>query len=177
MGVQCTCLRGQKIKPAVRVSVLSTASGCKPCPTLNGEAIDTTSGEEGQVELDNSLPTPGEPSPGEVLPRDVKHIFDITFEKTPLGIVLTSSLDGSCAYVTNINEQKNEALNNGKLPKNSKLLRVNDEDVEFEKIYTILNVVTRDVKTLPLKLTFCHPDGLGDDEIPDPCPGRDYNKE
>merc|ERR1719289_507525 len=45
--------------------------------------------------------------------RDPKFVFSITFETKPLGMDITSSEYGTCAYVTNVDEKKNEATWNG----------------------------------------------------------------
>lgn len=103
--------------------------------------------------------------------RDPKHVFVINFTKLPLGIIITSQINGTCAYVTTTDEEKNEAVK--KLPLNSKLLQVNDQDVEMEKIKTITRLIIKYAKTLPLRLTFCHPSGLLSSEFPDPNPIRD----
>jgi len=108
--------------------------------------------------------------------RDPKYIFDIKLKKQPLGIVLTSSKNGKCAYVTKVYKKKNKAVRKGKLPQNSKLLKVNDANIEMDDINTITELILKEVKQLPLTLTFCHPDGLCDDEIADPNPKIDHTK-
>lgn len=105
--------------------------------------------------------------------RDPKYIFDIKLKKRPLGIVLTSSMNGTCAYVTKVRKKKNKSIRKGKLPKNSKLLKVNGTNIEMDDINKITELILKDLKRLPLTLTFCHPDGLRDDEIPDPNPTVD----
>jgi len=136
-------------------------------------------------EIDAEEEAPVEQEPAELtseeedlkLPeRDPKYIFDIKIKKHPLGIVLTSSKEGTCAYVTKVHKKKNKAVRKGKLPKNSKLLKVNSIDIEMDDINKITGLIVKEVKSLPLTLTFCHPDGLRDDEIPDPHPQVDQTK-
>lgn len=97
--------------------------------------------------------------------RDPKWVFSIKFEKEPLGIILTSTDEGTCAYVTEINVSKNEALKNNKLPLKSKLLKLDDRDVEFDQFDDITDSVIE--ATFPIVLTFCHPKGLNKHECPD----------
>jgi len=99
--------------------------------------------------------------------RDPKYIFSITFETKPLGMDITSSEYGTCAYVTNVDEKKNKALENTKLPLNSKVIRVNGKGVEHDKFEDTLYLIKDCLGNLPLILTFCHPDGLNVDERPD----------
>lgn len=105
--------------------------------------------------------------------RDPKHIFDITFKKRPLGVHLTTDSNGKCAYVTQTNGKKNKAVDKNKLPKYSKLLKVNDINIELEEFDVILMLIVNKMKDPPLTLTFCHPDGLARDEFPDPNPPVD----
>jgi len=100
--------------------------------------------------------------------RDPQHVFVIMFTELPFGMILTSQIDGTCAYVTATDEEKNKAVK--KLPINSKLLQVNDQDVEMEEIPIITRLIIKNAKTLPLRLTFCHPSGLLGSEFPDPNP-------
>merc|ERR1719357_1427740 len=67
--------------------------------------------------------------------RDPKFIFSIIFETKPLGMDITSSEYGTCAYVTDVDEKKNKSLENNTLPLYSKLLRVNGKGVEHDKFH------------------------------------------
>jgi len=102
--------------------------------------------------------------------RDPKDIFAITFTTTPLGVVLTSAKNGSCAYVTEVYGEKNNAVKNNKLPIGSKVLKVNQTDLELKHIDDITETIIEGSKTLPMIMVFCHPNGLNDDEIPDSTP-------
>jgi len=108
--------------------------------------------------------------------RDPKHVFSIKFKKKPLGIVLTSANDGTSGYVTEVNGKKNKAVKNDKLPLNSKLLKLNGKDIELHQIDDITEVMVESMNSMPLELTFCHPDGLTANEVPDPNPTDDYTK-
>jgi len=99
--------------------------------------------------------------------RDPKFIFSIKFETSPLGIVVASDEDGNCAYVTRVNGEKNKAIENNVLPLNSKLLKVNDKEVELYKFEDATGAIKECLETLPLVLTFCHPDGLKENERSD----------
>jgi len=99
--------------------------------------------------------------------RDPKFIFSIKFGTKPLGIDITSSEYGTCAYVTDVDGKKNKAIENKKLPLNSKVIKVNDKTVENYKFQDILDLIHDGLETLPLVLTFCDPDGLEEEERPD----------
>lgn len=101
--------------------------------------------------------TRGEPKFSGRLPE---HIYDVTFTQLPLGVVLTSDRHGRCAYVTGLSGPKN----------NSKLIEINGVCVELATIKTITEFIVKEARYLPITLTFCHPDGLKDDECPDPRP-------
>jgi len=137
-------------------------------PSVEGSWEDSLQGQtEGKVE-----------SSQEQVPivRDSKHVFSIIFKKKPLGIVLTSAIDGTSAYVTEVDGKKNKAVKNYKLPLNSKLLKLNGKDVELDQIDDITEAIVESMKSMPLELTFCHPDGVNDNEFPDPNPVSDYTK-
>jgi len=140
------------------------------------EATASASAEPKEV-LDES---PQEPemkkAPPVIRPRDPKHIFEVTLKKRPLGIVLTSEPDGQAAYVTSTDGKKSKAVKGKKLPLNSKLLKVNGVHVENEQIISITDSIRQGAKDLPLVLTFCHPDGLDEDEHADPDPKDDFTK-
>lgn len=106
--------------------------------------------------------------------RDPKYIFQIHFKTKPLGIMLTSDQYGSGAFVTQVEPRKNKALKKNKLPINSKLLKLRDTEVEMQSIETIKDLIIKNMEKLPLDLTFCHPDGLREDEIPDSSPKSDF---
>ena len=106
-----------------------------------------------------------------MIERDAKYIIDIKFTKPKLGIVLTSARDGSCAYVTKL-DRKNKPLATGKLPENSKLLKVNGDYVEMLRIEEITKKIFKAVRTLPMTLTFCHPNALNSQEVPDTKPKK-----
>jgi len=108
-----------------------------------------------------------------VAQRKSEHIFEIVFLKKPLGVVLTSGRDGRCAYVTRANGTKNKAVKRNKLPVKSKLLLVNRRHVEMATIDKITRLILENLDNMPLKLTFCHPDGLNDDELADPDPQKE----
>jgi len=149
-------------------------SECSPCSPAHIDSPLKERGEEAitlgacdQVySIEEVSNTNSEDSSTTYCKRD-DYVFDITFQKRPLGIILTSAFDGSCAYVTDINRQ-NEAVKNHKLPLYSKLLKVNGNDVELWNIVTITDVIVELAEDPPLTLTFCHPEGLRYDEIPDP---------
>jgi len=102
--------------------------------------------------------------------RDPTYLLTLKFENTPLGMVLTSAPNGQSAYVTEVKEEKNDAYKNDKLPLKSKLLKVNGKDIELDSIDDITHAIIEGIRSLPLELTFCHPDGLNEDEEPDPFP-------
>jgi len=112
---------------------------------------------------------PGEPEeekgPGK---RNPDHIFTITLKTRPFGVILTSNVDGICAYVTSTNPESNSAVET--LPLKSKLLKVNDTEVELDDFASITSLIIEKSKELPLVLTFCHPDGLAAGEEADPDP-------
>jgi len=94
--------------------------------------------------------------------RDPKHVFKIKLKKRPLGITLTSASDCTAAYVTETSARLTY------LPVNSKLLKVNGWHVEMWKIDDITDLIVN--AGLPFTLTFCHPEGLYEDEFADPAP-------
>jgi len=100
--------------------------------------------------------------------RHPKHIFSITYTSKPLGIVVSSSIDCTSAYVTTVDGSRNQAIQDNNLPLNSKLLKCNGVDVEADDIDDIEKTLIAGQENMPLTLTFCHPDGLFDDEYPDP---------
>jgi len=108
--------------------------------------------------------------------RDEKHIFKITFTKIPLGVVCTSSIYGISTYVTET-DGKNDEVTDENLPKGSKLLKINDVDVEFLSLDQTTGLLIKLMNNLPIIMTFCHPDGLDKDELQDPNPKNDYTKE
>jgi len=102
--------------------------------------------------------------------RDPKHVFDITFTKSPLGVKFTSSRSGKCVYVTETDGKVNQAVNDSKLPKDSKLLKINNIDVESQAINDTVILIRKEIQNLPMTMTFCHPDGLEEHERQDPHP-------
>lgn len=102
--------------------------------------------------------------------REEKHILDVIFKQPQLGIVVNSGSDGICAYVTDADKEKNPMLKEVDLPKNSKLLRVNGKDVEFWTLQKMVDLIMKEKENPPLEITFCHPDGLGENEVPDMNP-------
>jgi len=102
--------------------------------------------------------------------REEKHIFKIAFTQPKLGIVLCSDINSNCAYVTIVDEEKNPMFKDVELPKYSKVLRVNGVDVEMSKFRRIVNCIKEGKEHLPVTITFCHPDGLGEDEVPESNP-------
>jgi len=143
---------------------------------------DTTEGEDGENTTDpeefvvQSTAEPEKEVPVVTRQRDPKHIFTLTLKKRPLGIVLTSDPDGYAAYVTSTNGNKNKVVGGDNLPVNSKLLKVNSIHVEDEAIICITDTIRDNLRRLPLDLTFCHPEGLDEDERPDPNPDQDFTK-
>jgi len=121
--------------------------------------------------------TKGGAEPLEMKPRvrDQKHIFEITFSRIPLGVIFTSSNDGRSTYVTGT-DGNNDEVTDKNLPKNSKLLKVNDVDVELQTLEETTELLNKLMKELPITMTFCHPDGLEEDERQDPDPMFDYTK-
>jgi len=104
--------------------------------------------------------TPKSPYPSE---RNPKYLIHLTFWKKPLGVVLTSDIEGNCAYVTEVDEEVNNEARS-ELPVSSKLVRVNGKNVESVTMDDIKEMIFESLETFPLSLTFCHPDGLGIDE-------------
>jgi len=98
--------------------------------------------------------------------RHKKHIFPITFTSKRLGITISSGTSCHSAYVTKVDGSRNIA--GEEMPLNSKLLKCNGVDVEFDNIDDIEKAILAGKKNLPLTLTFCHPDGLLEEEYPDP---------
>jgi len=139
--------------------------------------LDFTSGTS--AEAPKELSPVGVPEDGITPPainRNSKHIFEIVFEKKPIGVSLTSARDGRCAYVTQANGTKNKAVKSNRLPVKSKLLLVNRRNVEMATIDKTTRLILESMDDMPLKLTFCHPDGLGSDEIADPNPHGEIGK-
>jgi len=102
--------------------------------------------------------------------RDPKHVFDITFTTAPLGVKFTSSRSGKCIYVTDTDGEVNKAVKDDKLPKDAKLLRVNNIDVESQTINETVKLIRKLINSQPVTMSFCHPDGLDEDECQDPDP-------
>jgi len=121
--------------------------------------------------------TKGGAEPVEMKPRvrDQKHIFEITFSRIPLGVIFTSSTDGTCTYVTGT-DGNNDEVSDKNLPTNSKVLKVNDVDVELQTLEDTTELLKLLMKELPITITFCLPDGLDEDERQDPDPLFDYTK-
>merc|ERR1719320_87389 len=107
--------------------------------------------------------------------RDLKHIFEITFSKIPLGVIFTSSFYGTCAYVTGT-DGENDEVTDDNLPKDSKLLKINDCDVEWQTLDKTAQLLNKLMDDLPITMTFCHPNGLDEDERQDPDPKHDYTR-
>lgn len=154
-----SCNNPRDLLPSENSSPLENGARSRPdsSPSVVQGVIKTGEAVEGRDHLPK------------VAKREPNHIFDITFRERPLGIILTSAESGLGAYLTKINETKSKTFIE-QLPKNSKLLRVNDIEIEEKDIEMITDLVVREAKKLPLKLTFCHPDGLDESEIPDPNP-------
>jgi len=133
-------------------------------------AVEEDLEKEGEVSNEPEVKVVKEqtPIPEEPVERDPQHIFTIKFKKKPLGIALTSSIKGYCAYVSDVNGKKNRAVKKNKLPLKSKLLKVNGKDIEMNKLDDITKEIVEGLKKLPMELTFCHPDGLGEEETADP---------
>jgi len=92
--------------------------------------------------------------------RDTNRLFMIILRTRPSGFFLTPGIGGSAAYVTK------KAVRWDNIPLNSKLLKVNDRDVEKFLIHDILDLINN--APLPVNLTFCEPEGLYKDEFADP---------
>jgi len=129
-------------------------------------AVEENLEQEGEVSNEPEVKVVKEqtPIPEEPAERDPQHIFTIKFKKKPLGIALTSSMKGFCAYVSEVNGKKNKAVKKNKLPLKSKLLKVNGKDIEMNKLDDITAAIVEGLIKLPMELTFCHPDGLGEEE-------------
>jgi len=133
----------------------------------NPDAIDNVlSAEVNQNEKPPEMKD--EATPPAPLKRDPKHIISIVFKTQPLGLNFTSCSDGTSAYVTKAVAELNEAIADSKLPLDSKVLTVNGADVELFEFDDIIKIIMDGLKTLPLEFTFCHPDGLSQNEVPDP---------
>jgi hypothetical protein len=104
--------------------------------------------------------------------RHNHHLVTIEFEHLPLGLKLTSDVNGKDAYVTKIKESNNEDLTNSNLALKSKLLKVDGTNIEGEFIDHITATIQQKTENLPFTLTFCLPGGLDSDERPDPSPDR-----
>jgi len=151
-------------------------SGEEPTPPMRdqkltgslkaGETFPVKEGKDGTPECSDE--NSREPCKPRV--RDPKHVFDITFTKSPLGVKFTSSRSGRCVYVTETDGKVNQAVNDSKLPKDSKLLKINNIDVESQAINDTVSLIRKEIKILPMTMTFCHPDGLDEDECQDPHP-------
>jgi len=103
-----------------------------------------------------------------LIKRDPKHIFSVVFQTKPLGLILTPCKTCSSAYVTGVDGKMNTAVKGNKLPLYSKLLTVRGTDVELLEFKDILDLLQDNLRSMPLELTFCHPDGLDECEIPAP---------
>jgi len=101
--------------------------------------------------------------------RDKDDLIVLSFNRRPLGLVFTSAEDGTQAYVTRTAPNQNPMVKNPRLSF-SKLLRINDEDVEEETIDKITNKILCALTLPPLKLTFCAASGLQSHEVPDTAP-------
>jgi len=126
--------------------------------------------EDSEKKAQQLLDVPNEESksPTTKVPvREEKHIFTLTFRQPELGLVVNSDDDSNCAYVTVVDEDKNPMLKDVELPKHSKVLQVNGVDVEILTFPKIVDSIKEGKKHLPLTITFCHPDGLGENEVPD----------
>jgi len=99
--------------------------------------------------------------------REEEHIFNIAFTQPQLGIVLNSDIDSNCAYITDVDEEVNPMLKNVDMEMNSKVLRVNEVDVEMLTFSKILACIVAGKENIPLTITFCRPGGLGEGEVPD----------
>jgi len=133
------------------------------------EAMDDV---EAPREYKRSEPSEDDWLERQITTRDPKYTIKVKFEKKRLGLKLASSVNGQDAYVTSLNLMKNRQLKHVNLPVNSKLLKVGDRRVEGESIDMITKIIVQKTKSLPLVLTFCHPDGLESHEFPDPHPER-----
>jgi len=133
-------------------------------------AEEQQQGEPSEEEIAQQAESPEEEAAQKPLYREPKHIFSMTFKKKPLGLELTSDVAGRCAYVTELDRKVSKDIRKN-LPLNSKLLMVNGVDVELEHIDYITEMIVKNSKILPMKLTFCRPSGLIDDEVADPNPG------
>jgi len=112
---------------------------------------------------DNILLKIGKHTP---IKRKEEDLFVLIFHKEPLGFILTSARSGCEAFVTQTAPTQNPVVNDGRL-KFAKLLKVNERDVEYERIADIVKVMWSAMKVPPMKLTFCAPDGLKHREVPD----------
>merc|ERR1719245_1552163 len=171
MGSSCSGTREEK--PAVPAAPPMTDNYSPDATQVREEAppegagAPTTQQPPPEEYIANEEPEP-EFVPREPRQRDPKHIFTVKFKKRPLGVILTSAPDGTCAYVTKTYPKKNKAVKPKKLPIGSKLLSVNGDACEEDKIDDITDrIMPLDP---PIELTFCHPDGLEKDEYPDPEP-------
>jgi len=100
------------------------------------------------------------------LKRRKEDLISLVFKSKPLGIALTSAHDGTQAYVTETEPDTNPVVKVRRL-KYSKLLKVNDKDVEDDPINDIKEAIVEATKKLPMVLTFCVRNGLMRWEVPD----------
>jgi len=135
-------------------------------------AFETRDEYEAPLEYKQTEPSDDDWMERRSIMRDPKYTIAVKFEKKRLGLKLASSVDGQDAYVTSLNLVKNRKLKDANLPVNSKLLKVGQRSVEGESIDMITKIIVQKTKSLPLVLTFCHPDGLESHEFPDPHPER-----
>jgi hypothetical protein len=164
MGNSCTDIKEVHSPP--EESIMETRERKKQVKEAERACGETNPGAVDSVEVLQDLKgQPSEESSTKERKRDERYIFDITFNTRPLGIVVKSSSNGTCAYVTDRNVEENRAVEN--LPIKSKVLRVNGVDVEMLHINEITAIVSNESK-MPLKISFCHPDGLSKSEASDP---------
>jgi len=104
-----------------------------------------------------------------LIKRDRQYNYDVIFPTKPLHITLTSSKENTDGYVTAISKMCPLEDAEEKLTLNSKVIYVNGNCVEGCEV----TVIAKHMKDaiLPLRLTLVHPNGLGDNEIPDMEPG------
>jgi len=100
------------------------------------------------------------------LKRRKDDLISLVFKSKPLGIALTSAKDGTQAYVTETEPNTNPVVRVRRL-KYSKLLKVNNKDVEDYPINDIKEAIVEATKKLPMVLTFCVRNGLMRWEVPD----------
>jgi len=179
MGASCTDIREfpNPEKESVLEKTISMTNSRRQAPVTDPLDEDMADGDPVYWELEDSensveqaldcTKVEGKTSVPKAPEREEKHILNIIFKQPQLGIVVNSGIDGYCAYVTAFDKEKNPMLKEVDLPKFSKVLLVNGVDVEMWPLQKMVDSIIKFKENPPLTITFCHPHGLGENEVPD----------